>query len=173
MARRSPAPPPPREHAPLSRLDEADLHGVLGYQIAQAAIATTAVFDREVGQPESLRRVEYTVLALVQANPGCTARQLARGLAVTPPNITVCLDRLTARGLVERSRGEADARVQHLRTTASGSALARRCTQRLLAAETTTFAALSGAERAMLVELLHKAALTRAAASARPRGEAR
>jgi len=161
------SPPAPREHAPLSRLGEADLHGVLGYQLAQASIATDAVFDHEVGLPETLRRLEYTVLALVLANPGCTARQLARGLAVTPPHITVCLDRLTARGLVARSRGKVDARVQHLRTTAAGSALARRCTQRLLATEAAALAALSNAERAMLVELLHKVALTRARGATR------
>jgi DNA-binding MarR family transcriptional regulator len=160
-------PPPPRERAPLSRLAEAELHGVLGYQVAQASIATNAVFDREVGTSETLRRLEYTVLALVHANPGCTARQLSRGLAVKPPNITVCLDRLHARGLVVRRRGEADARVQHLRTTAAGSTLVRRCTQRLLAGEAAALAALSAAERAMLVELLHKVALTRAKAAAR------
>ncbi|MBL8346139.1 MAG: MarR family transcriptional regulator [Rubrivivax sp.] len=163
----SSAPASMREHAPLSRLAEAELHGVLGYQIAQASIATNAVFEHEVGGTESLRRLEYTVLALVHANPGCTARQLARGLAVTPPHITVCLDRLTGRGLVLRSRGEADARVQHLRTTAAGTALARRCTQRLLAGEAAALAALSVAERAMLVELLHKVALTRPRAAAR------
>lgn len=167
MPHSPPAPLTAREHAPLSRLAEGELHGVLGYQVAQASIATNAVFDHEVGNAETLRRLEYTVLALVHANPGCTARQLARGLAVTPPNITVCIDRLTARGLVLRSRGEADARVQHLRTTAAGSTLARRCTQRLLAGEAGALAALSAAERAMLAELLHKVALTRARAAAR------
>ncbi len=140
---------------------EGDLHGLVGYQLAQAAIVTTQVFEAEVGRVSKLRKVEYTMLALVQANPDVTARQLARALGVTPPNIAVWLDRLESRGLVQRSRSEADARMQHIRATAAGAALARRCTQRLLERERAALDALSAAEQAMLVELLHKAALTR------------
>lgn len=158
---------PPQDRTPLTRLAEGDLHGLVGYQLAQAAIVTSQVFDDEVGRVSKLRKVEYTMLALVQANPDVTARQLARALAVTPPNIAVWLDRLESRGLVQRSRSEADARMQHIRATAAGAALARRCTRRLLEHERAALDALSAAEQAMLVELLHKAAMTRRRASAR------
>ena len=151
----------------MAALAEGDLHGVMGYQLAQASIVTTLVFNAEVGGPSELRPVEFTVLALVHANPGVTARQLARGLAVTPPNIAAWLDRLESRGLLTRSRGEVDARLQHLRATPAGAALARRCTQRLVDGEAAALAALSLAERAMLVELLHKVALTRKRGNAR------
>lgn len=140
---------------------ESQLHGVVGYQLAQASIVTTQVFNQEVGGPLDMRTVEYTVLALVHANPGVTARQLSRGLAVAPPNIAVWLDRLQSRGLVERSRSETDARVQHLRATSKGAALVKQATRRLVDGENASLAALSPAERAMLVELLHKVALTR------------
>lgn len=149
------------DRTPHARLSEAALHGVAGYQLAQASIVTTLVFANAVGGPRSLRPVEYTVLALVQANPGVTARQLARGLAVTPPNIAVWIDRLEARGLVARSKSAADARMQHLSATADGARLARDATQALLHSEAAALAALSAAERAMLVELLHKVALQR------------
>lgn len=153
--------PPPPDRTPLARIAESQLHGVVGYQLAQASIVTTQIFNHEVGGPLDLRTVEYTVLALVHANPGVTARQLSRGLSVAPPNIAVWLDRLQARGLVERSRSETDARVQHLQATAKGAALAKQATRRLRDGETAALAALSAAERAMLVELLHKVALTR------------
>lgn len=146
---------------PAARLSEAAMHGVLGYQLAQATIVTTRVFDAAVGQSLQLRPVEYTVLSLIHANPDVTARQLARGLAVTPPNITVYLERLESRGLIERSRSEADARMQHLRVTARGAALSADCTRRLLKGEAVALGGLSAAERAILVELLHKVALTR------------
>lgn len=149
------------DRTPLARIAESDLHGVLGYQLAQASIVTTQVFDAEVGASVELRPVEYTVLALVHANPAVTARQLARGLAVSPPNIAVWLDRLQARGLIDRSRSSTDARVQHLHATAAGAALARQATKRLIDGETAALAVLSPAERAMLVELLHKVALAR------------
>ena len=158
---------PPQDRTPLTRLAEGDLHGLVGYQLAQAAIVTSQVFDDEVGRVSKLRKVEYTMLALVQANPDVTARQLARALAVTPPNIAVWLDRLESRGLVQRSRSEADARMQHIRATTAGTALVRRCTQRLLEHERAALDALSAAEQAMLVELLHKAAMTRKRAGPR------
>ena len=146
---------------PSAHLSEAALHGVVGYQLAQASIVSTQVFNAAVGTARGLRPVEYTVLALVFANPGVTARQLARGLAVTPPNIAAWLDRLESRGLIERSRSEADARKQHVRPTRTGTALATECTRRLLEGEALALASLSAAERAMLVELLHKMALAR------------
>lgn len=155
------------DRTPLTRLSEAQLHGVMGYQLAQASIVTTQVFSSAVGAVCALRPVEYTMLALVQANPDVTARQLARGLAVTPPNVAVWLDRLESRGLVQRSRSTADARVQHIRATAAGSALALQSTQRLLDNEAAALASLSAAERAMLVELLHKVALARRRSTAR------
>jgi DNA-binding MarR family transcriptional regulator len=151
----------PPEKLPPLRLAESELHDVVGYRLAQASIVTTRVFGAAVGSVCELRPVEYTVLALVQANPGVTARQLARELAVAPPNITVWLDRLAARGLVARSRGEVDARLQHVRATAAGAALARRATQRLHEGESEALALLSAAERAMLVELLQKVASSR------------
>jgi DNA-binding MarR family transcriptional regulator len=157
------------ERTPSARLTEAALHGVVGYQLAQASIVTTLVFNANVGAPKGFKPVEYTILALVQANPGVTARQLARGLAMTPPNIAVWLERLESRGLVEKRRGEADARMQHLQATAAGARLAHEATERLLAGEHDALAALSAAERAMLVELLHKLALQRPRAAAHPR----
>ncbi len=154
-------PLPPPDRTPQARLAEGTLHGVVGYQLAQATIVTTQVFEAEVGSISGLRPVEYTMLALVHANPDVTARQLARGLSVTPPNIAVWLDRLESRGLVVRSRSTADARMQHIRATTAGASLARRSTQRLVDGEAVAMAALSAAERGMLVELLHKVAMTR------------
>lgn len=159
------------DRTPQARLTEAGLHGVVGYQLAQASIVTTQVFDGVVGGASKLRPVEYTMLALIHANPDVTARQLARGLAVTPPNIAVWIERLQSRGLVLRSRSETDARLQHIRVSAAGAKLVREATKRLLAGEAAALTSLSGAERAMLVELLHKVALARKRASTN-RGEA-
>jgi DNA-binding MarR family transcriptional regulator len=160
MPRKSPL--ATEDRTPLTRLHEGAAHAILGYQIAQAAIVTNQVFDERVGhQRGGLRRVEFTILALVHGNRGVTARQLARALAVTPPNIAIWLDKLESRGLVERERSTSDARMQHVRLTARGAALVERSVQALLDGERESLEALSAAERAMLVELLHKVALSR------------
>ena len=152
---------PAAERTPHAQLSEAGLRSIVGYQLAQAAIVTDQVFDAQVGTPGGLRRVEYTLLALVQANPDVSARQLARALSVTPPNIAIWLDRLESRGLVARTRSASDARVQHVRLTDEGAAWVARATGQLQQAEQAALSHLSAAERAMLVELLHKVALSR------------
>lgn len=147
-----------RELTPFGRLEEAGLHQILGYQLAQATIATTQVFVAEVGEVFDLRPVEFTMLSLVDENPGVSPKQLARALAVTPPNITMWIERLEQRGLVERERSSVDRRAQHIRATPAGAKLARKAVALLIAGEQQALDMLSPAERAMLVELLHKAA---------------
>jgi hypothetical protein len=88
----------PDDQTPLARLNEAGMHHIVGYQLAQAAITTLQVFTERVGEPFELRPVEFTMLSLIHENPDVSARQLARALAVTPPNITVWIDRLEKRG---------------------------------------------------------------------------
>ena len=148
---------------PVGWLDEARLHEVLGYQMAQATIVTTSAFKTQVGQPYGLRPVEYTLLMLIAENPGGSLVRLARALAVTAPNITMWIDRLESRGWVRREQSTRDRRSQVLHATTEGAALARLATERILAAEREALAAhLTAAERAILLELLHKVACARA-----------
>ena len=146
---------------PAGHLDEARLRHVLGYQLAQATIATTIVYMKQVGDPFELRPVEYTILSLINENPGGSAAQLAQALAVTAPNITMWIDKLEGRELVQRQRSETDKRAQHLRLTDKGAKLVALATEHLLAGERAAFAQLSDGERMILVELLHKVALSR------------
>ena len=139
-------------------LAAAGLKDVLGYQLAQAAVTTSRLFQCEVGLPHLLRPVEYTVLQLIAENPGTSPVTLAKALAVTKPNITMWVDRLVGRGLVRRSPSSSDKRAQELRTTAAGTALAKQAAARLHDAERAALAGLSAGERAILAELLHKVA---------------
>ncbi len=149
---------PVADLTPFGRLAEAALHHILGYQLAQASVATTRVFGREVGEALELRPVEFTVLALIEENPGVSAQQLARALALSAPNITLWIDRLERRQLIVRERSTTDRRAQHIRTTAAGSAMAREAIARIGVGELRSIDVLSAAERALLIELLHKVA---------------
>jgi DNA-binding MarR family transcriptional regulator len=154
-------PSEPSDHTPQSRLTEGCVHPIVGYQLAQAAVATTQVFMQQVGRPLKLRPVEFTILALVRDNPDATARQIARALAITPPNVALWLEKLESRGLVTRTRSQRDARMQHIRATPAGAALALKAAARLVDGERAALSTLSAVEQAMLVELLHKIALGR------------
>jgi len=146
---------------PAGGLGEAKLHHILGYQLAQAAIVTYAVFDRLVGRPLDLRPVELTILALVKENPGVSPAQLSKALAVTRPNITTWIDRLEGRSLVKREPNVSDRRGQHLRVTERGGTLALKATRILVEGERQAFLALTAVEQVMLTELLHKLARVR------------
>jgi DNA-binding MarR family transcriptional regulator len=157
--------PPPAKTAdsltPAGRLEEARLHDVIGYQVAQAAIVTLEVFRESAGQALDLKPAEFTLLVLIKENPGSTAARLARALAVTAPNITLWLDKLEQRGWVKRQASETDRRTLHLQVTDKGRRMADEATQRIVQAEREAFAHLSPGERAILAELLHKLASVR------------
>jgi DNA-binding MarR family transcriptional regulator len=149
-----------KDLTPAGRLDEARLKKVLGYQLAQAAIVTDAIFLSVAGEPMELRPVEYTVLTLVAENPGGSLARIARALSVTPPHITAIVDRLEARGLVARKASDQDRRAQLLSATRAGAELVRKATDRILEAEQAALPLTAG-EQAILAELLHKVACAR------------
>lgn len=150
----------PPDRTPLGELAEARLQFVLGYQLAQATIVTNQIYETQAGGPFQLKPVEYTVLTLIDENPGGSLARLARALAVMPPNITVMVDRLEARGLIKRTQSNQDRRTQVLHTTKKGADLVKRATEAIVAAEKTALQLTPG-EHTLLVELLHKIACAR------------
>ena len=147
---------PPDTETPAGHLAAAGLKNVLGYQLAQATVVCNAVFMREVGGPHDLRPVEYTMLQLIFENPACSSVRLAKALAVTKPNITMWVERLVVRGLVQRTPSATDKRSQELRATKAGAALVTRATKSLEVGEAAALAHLSPGERSILAELLQK-----------------
>ena len=145
-------PPQPRA------LSDSQLRPVIGYQIAQASVVANRIYEGAVGGPRGLHRLEYSLLMLVRENPGCTASSLARALGISMPNMVLWLDRVGAKGLVEREPSRSDRRSNHLRLTLPGEQAATAATDALTAAEAAGLARLSAAERAILAELLHKVA---------------
>jgi DNA-binding MarR family transcriptional regulator len=151
---------------PAGNLSEVQLLQVIGYQLTQASIAADRIYEAAVGKKIRLHRVEYTILMLVKENPGCTASSLAKALAVSTPNMALWLERVSSKGLLERSPSEEDRRSNRLHLTPHGEETARRATQAVLAAEEAALATLTAGERLILVELLHKVASCRGAAEA-------
>ena len=143
------------------RVDKGGLERLLGFRLARARVLPDRLFERHVGRPLDLRPVEFCVLTLVHANPGISPGSLADELAMSRPQATQALDRLEARTLVRRQRSAGDGRGFEVRATAGGARLVRDAMARLHAAEQAAFATLTGAERAMLLELLGKVAVQR------------
>jgi len=132
------------------------LADVLGYHVAQAAVTTVDLFDRHIGQPHGLRKVEYSLLLLVLANGGLSPKRLGQALALTAPNLTLLLDRLEGRGLIRRERSETDRRSHNIVLTDAGRMLAQASAEAADAMERELDDRLTRAERLMLIELLRK-----------------
>jgi DNA-binding MarR family transcriptional regulator len=132
------------------------LEQVLGYHVAQAAVATVSTFHKHIGAPLKLRKVEYSLLMLLHANGPLVPKRLAQELKLSAPALTQLLDTLQQRDLLRRERNEADRRSQFIVLTAAGTALAQRGAEVVPAMEQELLDRLSPAEHAMLIELLKK-----------------
>ncbi|NOX45152.1 MAG: MarR family transcriptional regulator [Caldiserica bacterium] len=100
---------------------------------------------------------QFALLDWVARHPGARLGEIAAGLGVTPPTVSVAVQRLEEAGLVIRRRDPGDRRVVRLFPTPRGAALHRKAEgfKRLRAEK--LLAALAPAERAELVRLLAKA----------------
>jgi len=142
-------------------LDDSRMRRLVGYRLAQAAAATNRVFDERLGKPLSLRRVDYTILVLVDANHDATNRQLARLLGLSMPYLTVTLDKLVAKGLLTRVPNVADRRSSLLRLSKEGKRLVRKADAIAETMEGALLGRLTQGEGAILFELLDKIAWPR------------
>ncbi len=139
-------------------LDQSVMQHLMGYRLTLAEVASRRIFQRHIGTPFKLRPVEFTILVLLLGNGSATSKQLAQTLGMPPPNVTVLVDRLVERALVQRERSATDGRAMDLRLTDKGADLAKRVQRVSQTMEAGLLAPLSAGERAMLAELLHKLA---------------
>ena len=143
-------------------LDDSSLQHLIGYRLALADAAARRVFQRHIGKPFELRPVEFTVLQLLLANGHATPKQLALRLHMSPPNVTVLLDRLAQRGFLQRERSGSGGRATDLRLTEPGTLLARRAQRASSTMEQGLLSALSLAEQKTLAKLLTRLGETNA-----------
>lgn len=110
-------------------------------------------YDRAAAT-HSLTGAQARVLALIALDP-LPMRQIARALRCEPSNVTGIVDRLEARGLVERQPDTSDRRVKVAAATADGTRTAKQVRDSLDFARE-PLAALSRADRTTLRDLLQR-----------------
>jgi DNA-binding MarR family transcriptional regulator len=142
---------------PRSGVDSSRLTHLVGYAASRASIELKKVFAQYLG-PLELKAVEFSILVLVASNPQVNQRQLGQALDVSAPNMAITLDRLVDRGWVERVRSTTDRRAQIIHLTRAGHELVERAETIARTMEDGALQMLSGAERALLIELLLKVA---------------
>lgn len=136
-------------------LDQGSLLGLVGYNCRRAYLNILPLFLKRMEKYE-LRPVDYTVITLINTNPGLTQKRLSQAINVSPPNLATLLDRLEARGLVLRQRNPADKRSQNLVLTPAGRTLCKKADKTVSELENEATHMLTDDERAALLRLLQK-----------------
>jgi MarR family transcriptional regulator, organic hydroperoxide resistance regulator len=112
-------------------------------------------FAEEVAEL-GLSPIQARVILLIDPDAPCTMSEVAQELGCGPSNITGLIDKLEARGLVDRRARADDRRIKSLAMTRKGSALRKRLTERL-AQPSPWMQALSAEDQQQLVEILRRA----------------
>jgi DNA-binding MarR family transcriptional regulator len=120
--------------------------------------------DQNPLQDSGITAPQLTLLDWVAAQPGCSLREIAEGLHLTPPTVSVGVRRLETAGLLERRTDPADKRSVRISPTARGQALHERALEFRLGKMRHLLSGLSEQEAATLLALMEKAidAATRA-----------
>lgn len=116
-------------------------------QIIRAVDIQSKRLSRETG----LSSPQLVVLRAIDELGEVTTRALSRHVSLSQPTVTTILDRLEARGLVERYRSQKDRRIVHSRLTRNGSKTLKTAPPLLQEAFTDAFHALSEKRRVDIV----------------------
>lgn len=144
------------ESAADAPLDQSKLDCLVGYNLRRAYVLNvTPNFSKRMAKLR-LTPVEYTILALLKANPNINQKRLSKAINVSPPNMATLLDRLEARDLLSRQRNPLDKRSQTLELTAEGLRICSKAEKTVEELEADVTSGLTDAERAELLRLLQK-----------------
>lgn len=128
-AKKRPARPSPHPAAravpPTDAVRIGDLSEFLGYSLKRAQLRIFDDFIRCVATLQ-LTPAQFSVLMLLEANPGRNQTEIASTLGILRPNFVAMLDELESRELCSRVRSSSDRRSHILKLTDKGRAVLSR-----------------------------------------------
>src|SRR4051794_2522211 len=139
-------------------LQMGELSGLLGYSLKRAQLKVFEDFLRCMA-PLQLTRAQFSVLLLLDNNPGRNQTEIANTLGILRPNFVAMLDGLESRGLCLRMRSASDRRSHVLTLTDKGRTTLARA-KKLVATkhEARLIEALGPTDHAALLAMLAKLA---------------
>ena len=138
---------------PRSKPVATDLDKQPGYHIRRLHQIAVAVFLQET-EAQGLTPIQFAALQSVSASPGLDQRTLAASIGLDTSTVAGVIDRLEARGLLQRSASAEDRRVRLLGITEPGAALLAEVLPGMLRAQARILAPLPKAERAEFTRML-------------------
>ncbi|RGE46848.1 MarR family transcriptional regulator [Comamonas testosteroni] len=131
----------------------AELENYPGYHIRRLQQIAVAVFMEET-EEFGVTPVQYAALSAVLRQPGIDQRTLARNIGFDTSTIGSVIDRLEARGLMQRNASPTDRRVRLLTLTEDGGLLLQQAEASVLRAQRRMLDPLPDDKRAHFMEML-------------------
>ncbi|HWX78569.1 MAG TPA: MarR family transcriptional regulator [Steroidobacteraceae bacterium] len=133
------------------------LVGYVGYALRRAQGVIFADLSQALA-PLILRPVQFTVLLLIDQNPGTTQSCVSAALGIQKANFVATIADLEGRALIRRRKSESDARSYSLNLTPRGRALLQRALELQSQHEARVIGQIGLEERLHLLALLHRLA---------------
>jgi DNA-binding MarR family transcriptional regulator len=97
---------------------------------------------------------QFAAVAVLEDFPGIDQRRLAALMGLDRTNVGQLIDRLEAKGLVERRVNGEDRRAHALHLTSEGKSVRRRLRPKMVAAQSRVLSPLTSAEQDLLIDML-------------------
>jgi DNA-binding MarR family transcriptional regulator len=145
---------PATRHA-IKKVDTGYLQTLLGYNARRVSLQAIELFNQRMAVYD-LSPVDFSVLSLVNHNPGITSRQLCNALGLLPPNLVGKISLMEKRDLLQRKPHPDDGRAIGLHLTAAGSQMMQQAESTATQLESDVSSKLTPAEAKTLLRLLQK-----------------
>ncbi len=131
------------------------LDSLPGHSIRRLQQIAVAIFLQEA-EPHGVTPVQYAAMQALANAPGVDQRSLARSIGFDTSTIASVIDRLEARGLVQRDLDPSDRRVRLLSLTGPGHALLIEVVPAMLRAQERMLQPLPPQDRAEFLRMLNQ-----------------
>lgn len=132
-----------------------DLDHLPGHHIRRLQQIAVALFLQET-EATGITPVQYAALQAVHNSPGLDQRSLARSIGFDTSTIAGVIDRLEARGLVQRNTSAEDRRVRLLTLTDAGRQMLTQVLPGMQRAQARILAPLPAADQAVFMHMLRR-----------------
>ncbi|WP_095079616.1 MarR family winged helix-turn-helix transcriptional regulator [Pseudomonas sp. Irchel s3h17] len=134
---------------------DAALDDLIGYAMRRAQLK---LFQNLIGRLSAydLRPAQFSALAIIEQHPGLMQADLAKALAIEPPQVVPLLNKLEERALAVRVRCKPDKRSYGIFLSKTGEALLKELKQIAAQSDQESTSSLDSQERDELLRLLRK-----------------
>ena len=149
------APEPLAENAETQASLDSALDDLIGYAMRRAQLKLFQNLIERLSTHD-LRPAQFSALAIIDQTPGLMQADLAKALAIEPPQVVPLLNKLESRALAVRVRCKPDKRSYGIFLSKAGETLLKELKQIAAESDLDSTSALDSQERAELLRLLKK-----------------